>query len=72
MLLIYVTYCVAAQSLEMAKDVVFPTRVLRRQLESAQQRLRVMQDELESVRVEEAREKRRRKRKRYRVSVVGT
>ena len=54
----------------MAKDAVFPSRVLRRQLVSAQQRLRDMQDELEAVREQEARERKRRKRKRYRVSLV--
>lgn len=56
----------------MAKDAVCPSRVLRRQLVSAQQRLREMQDELESVREQEALERRRRRRKRYRVSLVHT
>ena len=55
----------------MAKDVVFPTRPLRRQLTMAKQRLREMQDELELVKEQEAREKRRRKRKRYMVSVAA-
>lgn len=54
----------------MAKDVVFPSRPLRRQLMVAQQRLRDMQNELETVREQEARERRRRRRKRYRVSVA--
>ena len=53
----------------MAKDAVFPARALRRQLISAQQRLRDMQEELETVRQQEARERRRRKRKRYVVSI---
>ena len=58
------------QSIEMAKDVVFPTRPLRRQLTQAQQRLRDMQDELELVKEQEARERRRRKRRRYVVSQI--
>ena len=53
----------------MAKDVVFPTRPLRRQLTLAQQRLREMQDELELVKEQEARERKRRKRRRYMVSL---
>ena len=56
------------QSIEVAKDAVFPTRVLRRQLTVAQQRLRDMQGELELVREQEARERKRRKRKRHTVS----
>lgn len=55
------------QSLEIAKDAVFPSRALRRQLTSAQQRLKDMQDELQVVREQEARERRRRKRRRYMV-----
>ena len=53
----------------MAKDAVFPSRALQRQLTSAQQRLRDMQDELEAMREQEAHERKRRKRKRYLVSV---
>lgn len=56
----------------MAKDAVFPSRALQRQLVSAQQRLRDMQDELETMREQEARERRRRKRKRHLVSVTLT
>lgn len=54
----------------MAKDVVFPTRPLRRQLTQARQRLRDMQDELELVKEQEARERRRSKRRRYVVSQI--
>ena len=37
----------------MTKDIVFPSRVLKRQLDDAQQRLRVMENELEEIRLRE-------------------
>ena len=49
------------QKVEAAKDVVFPSRVLKRQLEDAQQRLRVMEEELQMVKNQELRERKRRK-----------
>ena len=39
--------------MEVAKDAVFPSRVLKRQLDDAQQRLRVMESELEEIRLKE-------------------
>ena len=49
--------------MEAAKDVVFPSRVLKRQLDNAQQRLREMEEELDFIRTQE------RKRKKKRVSL---
>ena len=46
------------QSVEVAKDVVFPTRVLKRQLEDANERLRQMEDELRTMKESESDRKR--------------
>ena len=35
--------------MEVAKDVIFPSRVLRRELDDAQRRLKEMETELESI-----------------------
>ena len=46
--------------------MVFPSRILKRQLEDAQMRLKEMEEELQQVKSQEVRE--RRKRKKMRVS----
>jgi len=46
------------------KDVVFPSRVLRRQLDDAEQRLREMEEELNMIRNREIRERKRRRKMR--------
>ena len=48
----------------MAKDIVFPSRVLKRQLEDAQKKLREMENQLESIRTREEVEKKKRKKAR--------
>ena len=48
----------------MAKDLVFPSRVLKRQLEDAQLKLREMEEELETIKNKEQRERKRRKKTR--------
>ena len=55
------------QSVEAAKDAVFPSRVLKRQLDSARQRLREVEEELEVIRGRDAGETKRR-----RVSELGS
>ena len=52
------------QSVEVAKDMVFPSRVLKRQLDDAQKKLRLMEEQLEAIRNQEDKDKRRRKRAR--------
>ena len=49
--------------MEAAKDVVFPSRVLKRQLDNAQQRLRDMEEELDLIRAREQQERKRRKKR---------
>lgn len=53
-----------SQRMEMAKDLVFPSRVLKRQLEDAQLKLREMEEELETIKNKEQRERKRRKKTR--------
>lgn len=48
----------SSQSVEAAKDVVFPSRLLKRQLEDAQERLRQMEDELRTMKENESDRKR--------------
>lgn len=48
------------------KDIVFPSRVLRRQLNDAEQRLREMEEELNMIREQEIRERKRRKKMKVR------
>ena len=55
------------QRVDTVKDVVFPSRVLRRQLDDAEQRLREMEVELSMIRNREIRERKRRRK--LRVSV---
>lgn len=50
----------------MAKDVVFPTRALKRQLDDAQKKLKEMEDELYAIRCREEEERKRKKRARVR------
>lgn len=50
--------------MEVAKDIVFPSRVLKRQLEHAQHRLKEMEEQLETIKNKEQRERKRRKRER--------
>lgn len=51
--------------------MVFPSRVLKRQLDNAQQRLREMEDELDLIRTREQQErKRRKKRVSYHCSIM--
>ena len=50
--------------MESAKDLVFPSRVLKRQLEDAQHRLKEMEEELETIKNQEQRERKRRKKTR--------
>ena len=50
-----------SQSMEIAKDIVFPSRVLKRQLEDAQHRLKEMEEELETMKNKEQRERKRQK-----------
>lgn len=52
--------------MEIAKDIVFPSRVLKRQLEDAQHRLKEMEEELETIKNKEQRERKRRKMTRVR------
>lgn len=52
----------------MAKDVVFPTRALKRQLEDANERLRQMEDELRTMKENES----DRKRQKIEVTANGT
>ena len=52
------------QRMELAKDLVFPSRVLKRQLEDAQHRLKEMEEELETIKNQEQRERKRRKKTR--------
>lgn len=56
------------QSVQVAKDVVFPSRILKRQLEDAQHRLKEMEEELILVKSQEMREKKRRKKMRVSLS----
>lgn len=49
---------VPSQSVEAAKDAVFPSRVLKRQLEDAHERLRQMEDELRTLKENEGDTKR--------------
>lgn len=44
--------------MEVAKDVVFPTRALKRQLKDAQERLRQVEDELRTMKENESNRKR--------------
>lgn len=46
--------------------MIFPSRVLRRQLDDAQQRLREMEEELEMIRNQELRKRKRRKKTKVR------
>lgn len=59
------------QRVDTVKDVVFPSRVLRRQLDDAEQRLREMEEELNLIRNREIRE-RKRKRKMRVSSLIAT
>ena len=54
--------------MEVAKDIVFPSRVLKRQLENAQHRLKEMEEELETIKNKEQQE--RKKRKKVRVNMA--
>ena len=54
------------QSVEVAKDVVFPSRTLKRQLQDAEERLKQMEDELRTMKENE----RARKRQKTEVFVV--
>ena len=55
-----------SQSVNTVKDVVFPSRVLRRQLDDAEQRLQEMEEELNRIRNREIRDRKRRKKMRVR------
>lgn len=52
--------------METAKDIVFPSRVLKRQLEDAQHRLKEIEEELETIKNKEQHERKRRKKTRVR------
>ena len=50
--------------MEHAKDLVFPSRVLKRQLVDAQHRLKEMEEQLETIKNKEMKERKRRRRNR--------
>ena len=56
--------------MEVAKDIVFPSRVLKRQLENAQHRLKEMEEELETIKNKEQQERKRRKKARVGVALL--
>ena len=53
---------IVLQTIETAKDIVFPTRAIRRRLYETEEKLRSTQEQLERVKEREARERRRRRR----------
>ena len=56
--------------MEVAKDFVFPSRVLKRQLEDAQHRLKEMENELETIKSKEQQERKRRKKARVSLDAI--